>query len=133
MQPVTLQKSKRKFTTTAQLTDQCSGKSNPQVNGGGDVQTYFLNRAKLTIDIKSTPKDGCFAGGYGAALESAINGNAPRNRCYTREEAFSCWLIDAESADEELDYLRSKYQVLVDDRVRAEQKAKEEQRKKNKI
>ena len=99
----------------------------------GSVDTYSLDREKLTIDIKSTPKDGCFAGGYGAALGSAINGSAPRNRCYTREEAFSCWLIDAESADEELDYLRSKYQVLVDDRVRAEQKAKEEQRKKNKI
>ena len=99
----------------------------------GHVDTYSLDREKLTIDIKSTPKDGCFAGGYGAAIRSALNGNAPRNRCRTSEEAFSCWLIDAESAEEELDYLRSKYQVLVDDRVRAEQKANEKQRKKNKI
>ena len=29
----------------------------------GDVQRYSLHRAKLTIDITSTPKDGCYTGG----------------------------------------------------------------------
>ena len=101
----------------------------PSSKWGGDVQTYFLNRAKLTIDIRSEPKDGCYTGGLGAAWERAANGIASTNRCKTREEAYSCRLLDAESAEEELDSLRQKYRVIVDDSVRAQQEAREEQRK----
>ena len=95
----------------------------------GDVQRYSLHRAKLTIDITSTPKDGCYTGGYGAAMGRAARGIASPNFCSTREEAYSCRLLDAESAEEELDSLRQKYRVIVDDSVRAEQEAREEQRK----